>query len=246
MSHSGYIASTGRARPVRKGLKLNLAQVEEIRNRRVAGESADEISKRFDVSSTTVVRVCRGLIWPAAPGPLVPARGTVGTAERFWARVDQVNGPVHPTLGRCWPWTRKLSSNGYGRITVDGEVVRAHRVAYELAKGAIGADLVVRHRCDFKRCCNPDHLLTGTVSDNAIDAVERGQIKRGSRHSRTRLTEADVIAIRQRRADGETPSQIAPFFGTTGNAIGMICRGRNWKHVPMAPLSPAASPGVSP
>jgi hypothetical protein len=40
-----------------------------------------------------------------------------------------------------------------------------------LWKGEV-ADLLVRHKCHNKVCCNPDHLLLGTDLDNYYDSVE--------------------------------------------------------------------------
>jgi hypothetical protein len=53
---------------------------------------------------------------------------------------------------------------------------KVHRVSYELAKGTIDEGLLVRHKCDNKQCCNPDHLELGTAIDNAADYFNRREI----------------------------------------------------------------------
>jgi hypothetical protein len=64
----------------------------------------------------------------------------------------------------------------YGRIrrgrTVDG-VVAAHVAAFEVTYGCVPAGLQVRHACNHSLCCNPRHLVTGTVAQNAADRVGR-------------------------------------------------------------------------
>jgi len=56
----------------------------------------------------------------------------------------------------------------------------AHRLAYRLAHGQLERWAYVRHRCDVKLCCNPDHLELGTARDNALDAVRRGRTNGGN------------------------------------------------------------------
>ncbi len=86
----------------------------------------------------------------------------------FWARVDSSGGP-----DACWPWTGAVGSAGYGSVKVDGRTKGAHRVAYELARGAIPRTLVLMHTCDVRLCCNPAHLEPGTTQQNALDRAEK-------------------------------------------------------------------------
>src|SRR5688572_33287595 len=72
-------------------------------------------------------------------------------------------------------------SRGYGHVSFNGEVRRAHRVAYELAHGVAPGNLVVRHSCDTPACVNPDHLLLGTQLDNIADRNMRGRTAKGDR-----------------------------------------------------------------
>lgn len=101
------------------------------------------------------------------------------TPERFWARVQK------GAATECWPWTGAKEANGYGASELLGRKQGAHRVAYSLhflAGEAIPTGLMVRHKCDNKGCCNPEHLETGTHADNMRDMVERGRSLRGDRN----------------------------------------------------------------
>ncbi len=82
----------------------------------------------------------------------------------------------------CWNWTGRLGSSGYGQFKVFGEMVSAHRFAHTLYKGPIPDGLHVLHSCDNKKCVNPEHLRTGTRSENISEAVERGQLPSGANH----------------------------------------------------------------
>lgn len=80
---------------------------------------------------------------------------------------------------QCWNWSKTLDKDGYGRIVENDITKRTHRVSYELAKGLIEDGLVIRHICDNKQCCNPEHLESGTIKDNAQDYLLRSQRKSG-------------------------------------------------------------------
>jgi hypothetical protein len=80
---------------------------------------------------------------------------------------------------QCWNWGNALDKDGYGRVVENDITKRTHRVSYELAKGLIEDELVVRHICDNKQCCNPEHLETGTTKDNAQDYLLRNKRKSG-------------------------------------------------------------------
>jgi hypothetical protein len=88
---------------------------------------------------------------------------------RFWLKVRRSTRP-----GSCWEWQGALAA-GYGRYKLKGRVVGAHRYAWEWVNGPVPSGLVVRHKCDNPKCCNPDHLDVGTYRDNVSDMVERGR-----------------------------------------------------------------------
>jgi hypothetical protein len=74
----------------------------------------------------------------------------------------------------CWEWTGGLFASGYGAVGVDRKVLKAHRVAWALYRGEVGAWHVL-HRCDNPKCCNPDHLYLGTHADNMADRAAKGR-----------------------------------------------------------------------
>ena len=92
-------------------------------------------------------------------------RWTATKEERFWAKVTTSN----PTA--CWFWTASEKGRGYGGFYVDGQMVYAHRVAYELEKGRIPAGLTIDHLCRNRRCVNPVHLEAVTHKDNVLRGV---------------------------------------------------------------------------
>jgi hypothetical protein len=86
--------------------------------------------------------------------------------------------------------------------------------------------LVVRHRCDQPLCFRFDHLLVGTVADNARDMMDRGR-GRGQREPlHGKLSAKDVLDIRQRLVDGESMSSVARHYEVNRTTILAIREGR--------------------
>ncbi len=91
---------------------------------------------------------------------------------KFWSRVDRSGG-----VNSCWPFIG-AKPDKYGHSAAGQGMAgsaAAHVVAYTLAMGLPKApawDLVLRHLCDFKPCCNPAHLMPGTVGENLADRWE--------------------------------------------------------------------------
>jgi len=82
-------------------------------------------------------------------------------------------------VGECWAYTGGTFSGRYGRFFLNGRAVLAHRVVYELSNGEIQGNLFVMHKCNNKLCCNPNHLTTGTNSENQNHASMSGAFKVG-------------------------------------------------------------------
>jgi hypothetical protein len=82
----------------------------------------------------------------------------------------------------CWEWQLSTSKFGHGRVRVRSQLVLPHRVV-AFATGLVssvsdvGQSACVLHRCDNPKCCNPDHLFAGSMSDNTKDAVAKGRHK---------------------------------------------------------------------
>jgi hypothetical protein len=174
----------------------------------------------------------------------------------FWAKVTK-DGP-----NGCWIWTGTRSlSGGYGIFDRRREGVRiarrAHRLAYELLRGPIPDELLLRHKCDNSPCVNPDHLEPGTEKDNSQDMIRRGRhwtqvrpeaiprgenhwtalkgsaaLPRGELHPNARLTLEQVQEIRRcYAAGGVSQRQLARDFGVCQGTIYQVIHGNYWKEV---------------
>lgn len=70
--------------------------------------------------------------------------------ERLLPKID--------TSGDCWEWQGAVDPNGYGRFHIDGRMLGAHRVTYQMLVGEIPEGRDLDHLCRNRRCVRPSHL----------------------------------------------------------------------------------------
>ncbi len=153
-----------------------------------------------------------------------------GRALRIFFR--KIDGNL--SADECWPHSGRADDKGYVFVNVGGYHTRAHRLAWRIAYGKWPpSGLVLRHSCDNPPCCNPDHLLLGTVKDNSDDMVERGRAvhPRGEALRHAKLTAGDVRAIRLASAHGVRQLDLAESFGVTQACVSQVVTRKTWAHV---------------
>lgn len=98
----------------------------------------------------------------------------------------------------CWNWKKYINKGGYGVINIMGSNYSSHRVSYVLYINDIVDDICVCHKCDNRKCINPNHLFLGTYQDNISDMIGKGRRKdtKHENNGRALLTKDDVINIR--------------------------------------------------
>jgi hypothetical protein len=153
----------------------------------------------------------------------------------FEDHVDRSGGP-----GACHPWTAGRTGSGYGAMRLGSRQEGSHRAAWILERGPLLPGQVVCHRCDNKPCCNIRHLFVGTTQDNVADKVRKARQARGDRNGRAVLTEEQVRYILA-HASERNMAALGRQFGVSRVLIGLIVRGRIWRHVARGG---SAGPGV--
>ena len=88
---------------------------------------------------------------------------------------ERLYSKINVTQSKCWEFTGALR-NGYGAIKHKGKIFGAHRLSYELKKGLIPDGVLVCHKCDNRKCVNPEHLFLGTYKDNMQDCKNKGRL----------------------------------------------------------------------
>ena len=158
-------------------------------------------------------------------------------SARFWEKVsNHENG--------CWEWTSGLSKWGYGEFTLNGKTWKAHRVSWLLTHGVEPA-LFVLHKCDNRKCVNPEHLFLGTCADNLRDMSIKGRgatgdrnvarrpgMRQGDRNGRAKLSSEQVLEIRALHSTGKhTQKALASMFGVSKSTISYVVNLQHWGHV---------------
>lgn len=145
---------------------------------------------------------------------------------RFWSLVDRRG------LGECWLWNGYVNKDGYGEF-YDGErMVGAHELAVRYTTGWVKLPhLDTCHSCHTPLCCNPHHLRYATRQGNVDDMTAAGRQARGERHGKSKLSEADVVLIREQVASGATGKAMADQYGVSPGLVTMIVNGKRWQHV---------------
>jgi hypothetical protein len=152
------------------------------------------------------------------------------TAAKFWPKVDR-RGP-----DECWPWLGQCDPNGYGTLWLGTRKSRVHYFAHRVSAALAGMDLnaapCVLHSCDNPPCVNPVHLRVGTHAENMADCKARGRVgyvipaqPKGEAHPRHKLTNADVLAIRD-RAGCDSQTVLAMEFGVSQSLISRVVGGK--------------------
>jgi len=134
----------------------------------------------------------------------------------------------------CWNWTRALKDNGYGCLHIRSipSTVYAHRLSWIAFRGIIPQGMQVLHRCDNRRCINPDHLFLGTPCDNVHDMDSKGRRVNSPRyadqHPRHKLTWALVGTIREQYSAGMIMDDIAEGLAISRATVSRVVRRVSW------------------
>lgn len=150
--------------------------------------------------------------------------------------IDKFKEKVRVQHNGCHEWTARLSPKGYGQFkTSSYKSWQAHRWIYHYFNPDTPIHLYILHKCDNRKCVNPDHLYAGTQQNNMDDMYERGRNfhVRGESAGTTYLTEKQVSNIKGLHAIGLQSKLLAKIFNSKRTTIWSIVKGKVWGHVPV-------------
>lgn len=126
----------------------------------------------------------------------------------------------------CLEW-QGASEGNYGQFCHSKRTFVAHRFSYAMFVGNLLDGMNVCHRCDNRRCVNPDHLFLGTQKENMLDAASKYKCY----STQQKLDDAKVLRIIERCKAGESFGEIAGEHGVSAATVTMIWLGKRWKHL---------------
>lgn len=120
----------------------------------------------------------------------------------------------------CWIYTGHIDRHGYGQISNKSKTTTCHRVMYEYVNGICEKPFMVGHLCDekypidsieYRKCCNPDHLIKCSNKENIDRSVllgrynlSSGTFKKGEcsgeNNKNSKLKDEDIIEIRRKHS----------------------------------------------
>ena len=128
-----------------------------------------------------------------------------------------------------------LDSDGYHQVLIankEGEKFKSVKVHQLVAAAFLGEQSLgswVLHGPKGKQDNTVANLYYGTPAQNVQDKWRDGTIIVGEQHHKSKLTQEDVLAIRDRHAKGMTMKEIAKIYGVNQTAIHKIIARVNWK-----------------
>lgn len=145
----------------------------------------------------------------------------------------------------CWPWAGHVAATGYGMMcTTLGRrrvqnTLAAHRLAKSFELGRWVGAAYICHTCDNRPCVNPRHLVVADAKWNATDCKEKKRNAWGERGGTALLTNAIVMAARERCHAGEPAWKLAREYGVPYYVMYNAVTGKTYYRLPNpAPPSP--------
>ena len=136
----------------------------------------------------------------------------------------------------CWEWEGMIDSYGYGSFSYKGKTFKSHRLMYEIHYSEALNDLHCLHKCDNRKCVNPNHLFSGTNLDNVKDKVEKERSytgnQKGENNGASKLTDKQVVEIRNLYKSGKyTTFKLGDMYNVHRSTISYIINNKTYTHL---------------
>lgn len=123
-------------------------------------------------------------------------------------------------------------NDGYHHCTINGKQIRRHILVCETFNGLNTNGYIVRHLNGNPGDDRPENLSWGTQKENCNDTIKHNRTTKGEKNKQAKLNSSQVIEIRNRWKNNESPTFLAKEFNVSVSNIQDIVRYRTWKHLP--------------
>ncbi len=118
-----------------------------------------------------------------------------------------------PDLNGCINWLGYIRPNGYAIMGLNGKPIYVHRFAFELHyEVKVPNNAYVSHKCDNRKCVNPEHLFLSSPKVNTKDMFNK---KRDRWSKNPILTQDQRKEIYEKILNGKLISDLAKLYGVS-------------------------------
>ncbi len=222
--NTGQMIERDRKTPRRKSIpgitKLSIAQLREIQTKYLAGTIKNHLAKEYGVDHDTITKILKATI---------PDTSTTLSTSNFTTVSPNFLGEIQDN--GCIIFQGGKDGQGYGRYWKNGKLKSVTRAILALQLGhELPTSMDACHTCDRPSCINPEHLWTGTRTQNLLDASKKGRTQ-GKSHplSNAKLDGEKVREIRQKLAAGERMKDVAEQYSVGRKTLHDIKYHVTWK-----------------
>lgn len=172
------------------------------------------------------------------PGYEVSQLGQVRSLERLVWISEKPQQPPHfrrypgKTLNQWLQGSAKDKAAKYCCVQIAGRTLGVHVLVCD---AFVGPAPTARHQVAHWNGNTHDNTWTNlrwaTTRENAMDKNRHGTMLKGEQIPSSKFTVTDIIEIRSRYHQGETPKSIASSKGVARRTIYTICSGNGWRHI---------------
>ncbi len=195
-----------------------------------------EIMAEFNISKYILSRITTGKSWSSVTGiekkiKIIKKLPREEILELILKNKEDLLKKIKKNIKinkkGCWLWQLSLN-RGYGIFSYMNTPFSSHLISWMIATNQIlQKDLCIRHKCiNQKDCCNPEHLCSGTYSQNALDTSRKGE-----EINTSKLKKENVLEIYKLLEQKISIIDISEKFDVTEKTVRCIKNGTAWSHL---------------